>query len=155
MGDDRTTGTGAGEVTDGASGTVLDDGNDGESGGDAPLGAPDGGLDAVSEVETIGDVVDPAAFSRRLPDGWSVGIEVIPFDDEPLVEALLVERNLDDPRLLLKPVEMLDPRGQIECYERRRLAGGREQITSTDSLAEAVRVATNWVHQQRSDDHSV
>lgn len=128
---------------------VLDDGSESESDGDALLGTSATDLDDVSEVETIGDVVDVAELSRRLPGGWSVGVEVIPFGDEPLTEALLFRRNLDDPRLLLKPVEMVEPHGRIECYERRRLAGGREQILSTDSLEEAVRAATNWVHQRR------
>ena len=128
---------------------MLVDGTEGESGGDALLGPADAELDEVSEVETIGDVVDVAEFSRRLPDGWSVRVEVIPFGDHPLTEALQVRRNTDDPRLLLKPVEMTEPQGEIECYERRRLAGGRERILSTDSLEAAVRAATNWVHQRR------
>lgn len=129
---------------------MLDDGTGSESEGDVRPGATAADLDAVTEVETVGDVVDVAAFSRRLPSGWSAGVEVVQFRDEPLEEALIVRRNLDDPRLLLKPVELTEPRGTVECFERRRIAGGREQIMSTDSIEAAVRAATNWAHQQRA-----
>ena len=150
MADDRTTCTGGGGTADEPLRAVLDDGAERESEGDVRPVAATADLDAVSEVETIGDVVDVAAFSRRLPSGWSAGVEVVQFRDEPLAEALLVRRNLDDPRLLLKPVELAEPRGSVECFERRRVAGGRERIMSTDSIEAAVRAATNWAHQQRA-----
>lgn len=125
---------------------------DGEEGGqpsDSPEPSPeDDGLDGVSETETIGDVVDVAAFGRRLPGGWGVGVEVLPFDDEPLAEVLVVRRSSEDSRLVLKPVEMADPWGKVECFERRRFEGARERILATDSLEAALRAATNWVHQR-------
>lgn len=108
----------------------------------------DGGLGGVSETETIGDVVDVTAFGRRLPGGWGVGIEVVPFDDEPLAEVLVVRRSSEDSRLLLKPVEVADPWGEVECFERRRFEGRRDRILETDSLEAALRAATNWVHQR-------
>lgn len=155
MADDRTTGTGGGWTADVPLRAVLDDEVDSESEGAVRPGADAVALDAVSEEETIGDVVDVAAFARRLPSGWNAVAEVVQFRDEPLAEALIVRRNLDDPRLLLKPVELTEPRGSVECFERRRIAGGRERIMSTDSIEAAVRAATNWAHQQRAEDHAV
>lgn len=127
----------------------LLDGEEGSQPSDSPEPGPgDDSLDGVPETETIGDVVDAAAFGRRLPGGWGVGVEVLPFDDEPLAEVLVVRRCSEDPRLLLKPVEMADPWGKVECLERRRFEGARERILATDSLEAALRAATNWVHQR-------
>lgn len=127
----------------------LLDGEEGSQPNDRPESSiDDGGLTGVSQTETVGDVVDVAAFGRRLPGGWGVGVEAIPFDDEPLAEVLVLRRCSEDPRLLLKPVEMADPWGRFECFERRRFEGSRDRILATDSLEAALRAATNWVHQR-------
>lgn len=149
MADDRSTGPGDRDDVDRLHPALLDGGKGSQPGGRAEPNPGDGGLDGVSEVETVGDVVDVAAFGRRLPGGWGVGIEVVPFEDEPLAEVLVFRRSAEDPRLLLKPVEMADPRGRVECFERRRFEGRRDRILATDSLEAALRAATNWVHQRR------
>ena len=113
--------------------------------GEASGGDP--GLAAVPETETIGDVVDVRAFARRLPGGWSVVAEVVPFDDEPLTEALLLRRSPEDPRLLLKPAALSDPKGPVEFHER-RAEGSTELVLTADSLREALRTAINWAHQR-------
>lgn len=107
----------------------------------------DSGLATVPETETIGDVVDVRAFSRRLPGGWGVVAEVVPFDGEPLTEVLLLRRSPEDPRLLLKPAELSDPQGSVEFHER-RVSGSTELLLTTDSLREALRAAINWAHQR-------
>lgn len=104
-------------------------------------------LGDITETETISDVVDVDEFTRRLPAGWGVTADVVPFGDEPLTEALLLRRSPEDPKLLLKPAEMANPSGRVEFYER-EAGGDRERVLATDSLGDAVRAATNWVHQR-------
>ena len=107
----------------------------------------DPGLTSVSETETVGDVVDVRAFARRLPGGWGVVAEVVPFDDEPLTEVLLLRRSPEDPRLLLKPAELSDPEGPVEFYVR-RVDRSTELLLTVDSLREGLRAAINWAHQR-------
>lgn len=104
-------------------------------------------LEDVTEVETVSDVVDVAALSRRLPGDWEVAVDVVPFGREPLAEVLVITRRATDVELLLKPVELSDPSGRVEYYERGQGGGEGTQILTTDSLEEAVRVATNRTHQ--------
>lgn len=114
-------------------------------------GAGEGGgataLEDVSETETVGDLVDLDSLARELPPGWGVVADVAPFDDEPLVEVLRLRRGPGDPALVLKPVEATTPDGPVACYERRP-DGRRSRIATPDSLAAAVRAATNWAHQR-------
>jgi len=105
-------------------------------------------LEGVTERETVGDVVDAAAFTRRLPTGWGVTVDVVQFAGDPLAEALVVERSVEDPRLTLVPAEMSAPTGRVEFYEQWGVDDGRNRVLTADSLSEAVRVAINWVHQQ-------
>lgn len=105
-------------------------------------------LEGVTEQETVSDVVDVAAFSSRLPPGWGASVEVVQSGADPLAEAIVIERSVEDPQLLLVPAEMSTPSGRVEFYEQWRFDGGRKHLLTTESLSEAVRAAMNWVHQR-------
>lgn len=114
--------------------------------GDGEYG--DTGLDSVTKLETITDLVDIDDLADRLPGGWTVAPNMVQFKGEDLEETLLVRRGADDPLLVLKPTEMTDPSGEIEFYERRHATSARTLQLTAESLDEALRAAVNWVHQR-------
>lgn len=105
-------------------------------------------LEEVTEQQTISDVVDVAALQRRLPAGWGASVELVQSESESLLEAIRIERSVEDPQLLFVPAEMSTPSGCIEFYEQWQFDGKRTHLLTAESLSEAVRAAINWTHQR-------
>lgn len=114
--------------------------------GRPPRGVDAAGLDDVTEVETVGDLVDLDSLGRRLPGGWRVTADVLQFGEGGLCEGLVFRRSADDPSLTLRPARLDAPDGEVVLYERRTPRAERQPTGSADSLEEALRAAVNWTH---------
>ena len=104
-------------------------------------------LGHVRRTETIADRVEFEAIRAELPDGWSVGPDLVQFGSAPLAETIAFERAGAGPKLLLKPVDGADPAGTIEVYERPDPRTARRLTATVDPLSAALRAAINRAHQ--------
>jgi hypothetical protein len=135
-----------GDTTDESGGTRPTIVSPGDRGGD---GSDDGTvLSEVETVETIADRVDLGRIDRELPEGWTVGPDLIATDEEPLAETLLFRRSRSGPRVVLKPAVPSRPGEDIEIYERRDPLTATERRRTVDRLREAIRIAIDRAYRR-------
>lgn len=101
--------------------------------------APGDGLDGVSECRTLADAVDSDALDRWLPPAWSATTEVTKLGTDPVTEVLVLEGR--GHRVLLDPVQAVEPAGQVTCHVRPADSACRRRWRTFDSLHAALAAA--------------
>jgi len=111
-------------------------------------------LETIRERTTVRNVVNYRELDRRLDPGWAVDPEIVKFGEESLADALVFSHYQRSYDVILKPVEIFVPTGEIELFIHDRNRGIRHKLVrTTPSLHKALtHTASKLTHSHFNPD---
>ena len=111
-------------------------------------------LETIRERTTVRNVVNYREVDRRLEPGWNVEPEIVKFGEESLADALVFSHYQRSYDVILKPVEIFVPTGEIELFIHDRNRGIRHKLVrTTPSLHKALtHTASKLTHSHFNPD---
>ena len=111
-------------------------------------------LETIRERTTVRNVVDYREVDRRLDPGWDVDPEIVKFGEESLADALVFSHYQRSYDVILKPVDIFVPTGEIELFIHDRRRGIRHRLVrTTPSLDKALdHTASKLTHSHFNPD---
>lgn len=85
-------------------------------------------LDAVSPAETMRNAADRETLADRIPDGWTVRSDIVPYGGDTLTDVLVFRHERTRQEIVVVPESNTEPTGPVSFYHHDRNAGRRREL---------------------------
>lgn len=85
-------------------------------------------LDAVSPATTMRNAADREALAERVPTGWTVRSDIVPYGGDTLTDVLVFRHERTRQEIVVVPESNTDPTGPVYFYHHDRNAGRRREL---------------------------